>query len=256
MNRLVTSATRHSNYAPEPLQQRSESELVEQARGGDREAFGELVRRHRAQALGWASSLLQDVNLAEDIVQDALIRAFLYLGTLSDSARFIPWLHRIVRNQANMRLRRGGPYGRERPFTSMERADTAPDDVNWKDIDAVLFHLQSKQHEREQAEQDPAVRLMRKEMLDAIRATLDCLSQRERSIFEAHFFRQLPPDRLATLMGTSTANVYNLISRSRKKVQRERIRVHFHEFARRNSEEGRSQKKVLARPFEFQEGSE
>ena len=51
---------------------------------GNREAFGELVRRHRGKALGWATTLSRDITLAEDIVQDALIRAFLHVGELAD----------------------------------------------------------------------------------------------------------------------------------------------------------------------------
>ncbi|AFC28221.1 ECF subfamily RNA polymerase sigma-24 subunit [Paenibacillus mucilaginosus 3016] len=47
-----------------------EKELVERARSGDREAFGELVRMHRARALGWAGSLTRDAHMAEDIVDD------------------------------------------------------------------------------------------------------------------------------------------------------------------------------------------
>lgn len=85
-----------------------ERELVERARFGDQEAFGELVRRHRAKALGLAGSLTKDMYLAEDIVQEALIRAFLHLGTLTDSNRFIPWLHRFGNLGELIELKREG----------------------------------------------------------------------------------------------------------------------------------------------------
>lgn len=88
-------------------QQEQDEILVERAKAGDQEAFGELVRRHRAKVYGYARSYTQEAFLAEDIVQDALIRAFLHLGTLVDSRRFLPWLHRIVRNQAYTRLKKG-----------------------------------------------------------------------------------------------------------------------------------------------------
>jgi DNA-directed RNA polymerase specialized sigma24 family protein len=89
-----------------------ERELVDRARSGDNEAFGELVRMHRAHAIGWAGTLTQDSFLVEDIVQEALILAFLHLGTLTDAGQFKSWLHRIVRNQAYMKLRRGGPFSK------------------------------------------------------------------------------------------------------------------------------------------------
>lgn len=96
----------------------TDKELADRARYGDQEAFGELIRRHRAKVFGWASTLANDSFLAEDIVQDALIRAFLHIGQLLDTDRFVPWLQSIVRNQAYMKLRRGGPYRKEKPFSS------------------------------------------------------------------------------------------------------------------------------------------
>ncbi|MEY9094563.1 RNA polymerase sigma factor [Paenibacillus sp. RC84] len=116
---------RQSEMTPVPDQGRpepeapEEHELIDRARRGDREAFNELVRRHRAKVLGLANRLVEDRSLAEDVVQDALIRAFLHLGTLADAGKFGPWLRRIVRNQALLKLRRGGPSGRERPFSSL-----------------------------------------------------------------------------------------------------------------------------------------
>lgn len=232
------------------LERIREPELVEMARSGDREAFGELVRRHRGKALGWATSIEHDVFMAEDIVQDALIRAFLHMATLRDSDRFIPWLKQIVRNQTNARIRSLERHGRERTFTQVTGSTTSAawESVDWKDIDSILFHLSCavSQFSREQ---DPSVQLMRKETVDGIRVLLRCLSARERDIFEAYFFRQLQPDEIASLFNTSTANVYNFLSRSRRKVQSERIRVYFQDYAKRRTEAGLSKKKILTRPF-------
>jgi DNA-directed RNA polymerase specialized sigma24 family protein len=88
--------------------------------------------------------MTQDPHMADDIVQDALIRAFLHLGSLTDTSRFLPWFHRIARNQANMRLRRGGPHQKERPFVSMGEAQVAGSNVDWEDISSILYHLASK----------------------------------------------------------------------------------------------------------------
>lgn len=81
-----------------------------------------------------------DPHLADDVVQDALIRAFLHLGSLEDTSRFLPWLYRIVINQANM-LRRGGPYRQERPFTSIGAALDDGSLVDFGDLDSILFHF-------------------------------------------------------------------------------------------------------------------
>ncbi|WP_405449053.1 RNA polymerase sigma factor [Paenibacillus sp. HJGM_3] len=228
-----------------------EHELVERARSGDQQAFGELVRRHRAKALGWASSIAQDAYLAEDIVQDALISAFLHLGTLMSTSRFMPWLKQIVRNQAHMRLRRGrGPNGREQTFTTVEENSSVSwDQVDMRNIDSILFHLSKSVLERGR-EQDPSVVVVRREMIESIRSLLQCLSQKERAVFEAHFFRQLSIHEIADLFHTSSSNIYNFLSRSRKKVQKERIRIYFVDFAKRRVEQKLPTKKILAIPFE------
>jgi RNA polymerase sigma factor (sigma-70 family) len=167
-----------------------EKEWVDRARSGDQEAFGELVRMHRAKALGLAGSLMKDSYLAEDVVQEALIRAFLHLGSLTDNSRFAAWLQRIVRNQAYMKLRRGGPYGNERPFQSFaggtqEQSGNGADAeaVDWCNIDSILFHLAGQAQEASRNSSNPEQCLIRKETLQGIHMLIRCLNKRERDIF-------------------------------------------------------------------------
>jgi len=258
---------RHSLILPAAIEaeQRTgdEAELVEQARQGNPDAFGELVRRNRRRALGVAYTLTQDHHLAEDVVQEALVRAFLRLGTLIDSRSFAPWLRRIVRNEAYMRLRRGGVYRLERPFASWEggasagRAGEADSRISdgqgpasdWRDIDVVLFRLSSSAQRAVEQQQDPASAMLRKELIDGIRSLLHCLSAREKRIFEASFFDQLPPQEIAALLDTSVANVYNSISRSRGKVQQERIRKQISLYVEQRARLNKPRKIMLAPPL-------
>ncbi|WP_188177442.1 RNA polymerase sigma factor [Paenibacillus sedimenti] len=230
---------------PEPT---SEEELVEKARIGDPDAFGELVRRHRAKAFGIAHSLTQDHHLAEDVVQDALVRAFLHLGTLIDAARFSPWLAKIIRNEAYMKIRRGGPHGKERPFTSLEGTSPEIGADDWHDIDRVLFQLSRSALDSARQAHDPSAALLRKELVDGIRSMLHCLSPREKRIFEAYFFEQLPPQDIAALLNTAVANVYNSISRARSKMHQERIRVHISMYVQQRRKMGKPGKVLLAPP--------
>jgi RNA polymerase sigma factor (sigma-70 family) len=233
----------------------TERELVDQARSGDSDAFGELVRRHRAKALGLAGKLTQDSFLAEDIVQEALIRAFLHLGTLMDSGRFMPWLHRIVRNQAYMKLRRGGPFAKETPFASFapkkdnsNAAGTGIEMKDWSDIDHILYHLVDQAEQQARSNHDPEGSLIRKEMLQGFHLLLNCLNKRERDIFEARFFGELPPAEIAALFGTTTANVYNSLSRSRAKLQKERMRISISVYVQKRAELGLPKRKILSPP--------
>ncbi|TCZ75241.1 RNA polymerase sigma factor [Paenibacillus albiflavus] len=232
-------------------------ELVERARSGDQEAFSELVRTHRAHAYGWANNIVRDTHLAEDIVQDALIRAFLHLSTLVDTTRFLPWLQRIIRNQAYMKLRRGGQFGKEQPFTSFGTGTTAASDAHsrqdfqttdWGDIDQILFRLSRSAANKAEQNSDPVRSLLRRELMDSLRSLMICLSKRERQIFEAHFFGELSPDEIAELFETTTANVYNLLSRSRAKVQKERIRVSIRIYVQHRAELGLKRVNILRAP--------
>src|SRR5215510_5948307 len=70
--------------------------LVEAARRGEADAFGELVRRHQKQAFAVALSLIGDPAEAEDLTQEAFIRASRNLDLLVDPAKFAAWLRRIT----------------------------------------------------------------------------------------------------------------------------------------------------------------
>ncbi|RXZ84248.1 RNA polymerase sigma factor [Paenibacillaceae bacterium] len=199
--------------------------LVEQAQQGDTEAFGELIEGHRSKAKGWAEQITGDPHLADDIVQDALIRAFLHIGSLHDTSRFLPWLHKLVRNQAFMRLRRGGPYKREKPFTSFGPPEGGADQVDWGDLDSILAHLTRSAARDAISDQDPANHLIRKELYETIHSVLHCLTRKERDIFEAYFFRQLSPDEIAVMYQMTTGSIYTYIHRARQKLRQEQIRV-------------------------------
>ncbi|OBY76842.1 hypothetical protein BBG47_24850 [Paenibacillus sp. KS1] len=159
--------------------------LVERAQQGDTEAFGALIEQHRGKARSLAERLTRDPHMADDVVQDALIRAFMHMGTLVDTSRFLPWFYRIVRNQANMRLRRGGPHRNERPFVSITSSGTNGSQVDWDDLDSILHHLARTATDAAMREQDPAEHLLRKEIYETIHTLLHCLSRKERDIFEA-----------------------------------------------------------------------
>jgi RNA polymerase sigma factor (sigma-70 family) len=245
-------------------QLKPDQELVARAREGDPDAFGELVRRHRARAIGVAQTLTRDSHMAEDIVQEALVKAFLKLGSLVDERRFAPWLSRIVRNEAYMKLRRGGPHGKELPFTvwtGFPNRRTAPTNAShamavlsahrekeYWEIDDVLFRLGLSTLESARQASDPTSTLLRKELIDGIRSLLHCLTSREKDVFERFFLDQLPPQDIAALLDTSVASIYNSISRARMKVQHERLRVHVSIYIEKRRALGKLKHKLLAPP--------
>lgn len=89
-----------------------ETELIDRARNGDVDAYAELVRAHQSTALRVAALVLGDVPEAEDVVQEAFIKAHRYLHRFSSDRPFRPWLLAIVRNEARNRRRGAGRRGR------------------------------------------------------------------------------------------------------------------------------------------------
>jgi RNA polymerase sigma-70 factor (ECF subfamily) len=85
-----------------------EQDLIQRASNGDVAAFEELVRMHRAIALRVAILVVGDPSDAEDVTQEAFVKAYHALDRFRQDSPFRPWLLRIVRNEAlNQRRRRG-----------------------------------------------------------------------------------------------------------------------------------------------------
>lgn len=86
-------------------------ELLEACRRGERGAFEELVERTHRQVYTLAYRLVGDRHEAEDVAQEAYLRAYRSLRGFRGDARFETWLHRIVANAAMTQLRRRGRFG-------------------------------------------------------------------------------------------------------------------------------------------------
>lgn len=83
-----------------------ESRLVDEARRGSQEAFGELVTRYERRMIRVIMQFVKNQELAEDLAQDAFLKAYQRLSQFDTSRRFGPWLFRIGVNQTLDYLRR------------------------------------------------------------------------------------------------------------------------------------------------------
>ena len=84
----------------------TDSELVEQTRAGDRAAFDELVERHARKIFRTTRHITKTDEDAEDVLQDAFLKAYTRLEQFQGDARFDTWLTRIAVNESLMRLRK------------------------------------------------------------------------------------------------------------------------------------------------------
>ncbi len=83
-----------------------DAEVVARVLGGDREAFGLLIRRYEAGLLRFATRMLRSRDAAADAVAESFVRAYRHLASCRDPARLRTWLYRIVSNRCKSHLAR------------------------------------------------------------------------------------------------------------------------------------------------------
>jgi RNA polymerase sigma-70 factor, ECF subfamily len=104
-------------------------ELLVSARRGDADAFDELARAHVDRLFAVALRIVGDRAEAEDVVQEALLRAWRSIGRFRGRSAFFTWLYRITANEARRSLK----MGERRPETvdlgdEQLRRSSSPDD--------------------------------------------------------------------------------------------------------------------------------
>ena len=122
--------------------------LVQSAKGGDVAAFEELVRRYDRNVFRIAQHITQNREDAEDVVQEAFLKAYGNLAQFQGQSKFYTWLVRIAVNEALMKLRRRRP---ERMVSLDEDVKTEDDSVprevaDWAPNPEQLYN-QSELHE-------------------------------------------------------------------------------------------------------------
>jgi RNA polymerase sigma-70 factor, ECF subfamily len=109
-----------------------EAALVERARGGDRAAFEELVRRHADRLYAVVLRFVADGGEAEEVTQEAFLRAWRSIGRFEGRSRFFTWLYRIGINEARRRA------GRRPPATVVSLDDEPiPEAPDWSEAPEV-----------------------------------------------------------------------------------------------------------------------
>lgn len=74
-------------------------EAIHKCNAGDADAFGYLVRKYQAEAIGHAAAILGNLEDARDAVQDTFVAAYQALNRFDESRKFYPWLYTILRNR-------------------------------------------------------------------------------------------------------------------------------------------------------------
>lgn len=88
--------------------QEPEPQIVAAARSGDLSAFEDLMRRYQADVWRLSFHLLRNESAADDVTQEAFVRAFRFLSRYRGESKFTTWLFTITRNCAFDELRKAG----------------------------------------------------------------------------------------------------------------------------------------------------
>lgn len=186
-------------------QQRAEDdELIRAAQKGERTAFDSLVRRYDRSVLRLALHMLGNEQDAQDVHQEAFIKAYRHLSNFRFECSFYTWLYRIVTNLCLDQLRRRKSR-KEDPATVIDAAGEEMD---------LMATLQD-----DRATANPARELERKDMNAAIQSALDSLTPRERTVFELKHYQGLKLRTIGEMLSTTEETAKNTLFRATRKLR-------------------------------------
>ena len=165
-----------------------EEELIADAKSGDVSAYARLVGLHQAVALRVAYLVVRDHAEAEDVTQEAFVKAHRALGRFREDAPFRPWLLRIVRNEALNRRRSTG----RRELLALR---VAADPVSGG------------------AAPSPETEVMSSEERRRVLAAVGALPERYRSVISARYLVGLSEAETAGMLGIAPGTVKSRTSR-------------------------------------------
>lgn len=181
-----------------------EAELIRAAQKGSRAAFDALVRQYEHQVLRLALHLTGSEHEAEDIFQEAFLKAFRYLGNFRFECSFYTWIYRIVTNLCLDQMRR----------RKTRREDAAVVvDHSGEEIDVLASVSDNRSFS------NPARELDRKVLGESIQAALEKLTPRERTVFELKHYQGLRLRTIGEMLNTTEETAKNTLFRATKKLR-------------------------------------
>ena len=172
-----------------------ERELIKSAQTGDTRAYEGLVRIHQGIALRVAYLVVRDPTEAEDVTQEAFVKAYRSLDRFRVEAPFRPWLLRIVRNEALNRVR-----------------DT-------KRRDRLALRASNDPVSGDAAPSPEAVVLIEDERRRLL-AEIDGLPERYRSVVVQRYLLGMSEQEAATILGIPAGTVKSRTSRALDRLRR------------------------------------
>ncbi len=174
-----------------------ESDLIARVQRGENEHFYELVRPYERRVYAAALAILRNESDAEDVVQEAMLKALANIRQFRAEARFSTWLIQITVNEALMRRRRERTVVMEQIDDRQdEESEYAPRDfADWREV--------------------PSESLERKEVRQRLAQALATLDHKYREVFVLRDMERLNIQETADALGISIASVKTRLLRAR-----------------------------------------
>jgi RNA polymerase sigma-70 factor (ECF subfamily) len=180
-----------------PIEIDDEAAIVAQARLGDAKAFSELLRRYEGKIFRLALHITQNREDAEDVLQEASLKAYEHLNQFQGQSKFYTWIVRIAVNQALMKLRKRKT---DRSVSLDETIDTGEDTVA-REIAAW--------------DENPEQQYSREEINEILSSAIDGLAPIYRAVFVLRDVDELSTEETAEALELSIPAVKSRLLRAR-----------------------------------------
>ncbi len=184
-----------------------ESALVAKARAGDAAAFNDLVTRYERKIFRLAKHITQSDEDAEDVLQEAFLKAYEHLPDFQGQSKFYTWIVRIAVNESLMKLRKRKS---DRTVPLDEPLDTG-EDVVVREI-AVW-------------EDDPEKKYGREELANILDEAVQSLRPAFRTVFVLRDIEELSTEETAEALGISVPAVKSRLLRARLQLREKLTRL-------------------------------
>ncbi len=176
----------------------TDAQLVEEVLEGNIASFGILVRRYQGAVYGLTYHMVRNFADAEDLAQEAFLRAYLELRQLRDPSRFAGWLRRITHSICSMWLR-------------SQRISYVSLDTRKEDTNAVLMPAQDKS--------DPALEVERRELCDAVLKAINSLSEKNRLVVTLFYMDGLSYRQISDFLEVPVTTIESRLHKARKQLK-------------------------------------
>ena len=188
------------NPEPARMAKPTDRELVDQARSGDAQAFGTLVRRYQRRIFRLAFHLVRTGAEAEDVTQETFVRAYQALPRFDGRSEPFTWLYRIAVNLSLNSIR----------ARKSQRNSTPSDDPR---IEALLTET------RPSSGRDPASATQQKQLAAALCDGIDALSDTLRTTLILVCIDGVPHDDASKILGCPEGTVAWRVHEARRKLR-------------------------------------